>query len=174
MLRFCATNLVGGSVFLSAKVSFHQTAVVDQLAGLAMHTDLTQFQNVGVVSQFQGHQCVLFHDQDGSAGFPDLLEALFCCRVVSVSVDGGGEKGSRSLLPQLGINTMDYDFVIHTPLMWLDKAQTWALADRMGRLDYVRNRTLTCYNGIKGDGCGECPACVLRKNGVEKYLAERK
>lgn len=68
---------------------------------------------------------------------------------------------------------MDYDFVIHTPLMWLDKAQTWALADRMNRLDYVRNRTLTCYNGIKGDGCGTCPACILRQNGLEKYLAEK-
>ena len=72
------------------------------------------------------------------------------------------------------VSFMDYDFVIHTPLMWLDKAQTWALAARLGRLDYVRNRTLTCYNGIKGDGCGECPACILRKNGLEKYLAERK
>lgn len=68
---------------------------------------------------------------------------------------------------------MAYDFVIHTPLMWLDKAQTWALADRMNRLDYVRNRTLTCYNGIKGDGCGTCPACILRQNGLEKYLAEK-
>ncbi len=68
---------------------------------------------------------------------------------------------------------MDYDFVIHTPLMWLNKAQTWALADQLGRLDYVRTRTLTCYNGIKGDGCGECPACILRKNGLDNYLAEK-
>lgn len=68
---------------------------------------------------------------------------------------------------------MDYDFVIHTPLMWLDKAQTWELADRMGHLEYVRTRTLTCYNGIKGDGCGTCPACILRRNGLEKYLAEK-
>ena len=68
---------------------------------------------------------------------------------------------------------MDYDFVIHTPLMWLNKAQTWELADKMGRLDYVRTRTLTCYNGIKGDGCGECPACILRKNGLDSYLAEK-
>ena len=68
---------------------------------------------------------------------------------------------------------MDYDFVIHTPLMWLNKAQTWALADQLGRLDYVRTCTLTCYNGIKGDGCGECPACILRKNGLDNYLAEK-
>lgn len=62
---------------------------------------------------------------------------------------------------------------IVTPLMWLNKAQTWALADYYGRLEYVRERTLTCYNGIQGDGCGTCPACVLRARGLESYLADR-
>lgn len=60
-----------------------------------------------------------------------------------------------------------------TPLMWLNKAQTWALADRYGRLDYVRSRTLTCYNGLVGEGCGECPACELRARGLQMYLADR-
>ena len=64
---------------------------------------------------------------------------------------------------------MDYQFVIHTPLMWLDKAETWALADELGVLDLVRHETLTCYNGIPGDGCGHCPACKLRREGLEKY-----
>lgn len=68
---------------------------------------------------------------------------------------------------------MDYPFVIHTPLMWLDKADTWELADQMGELDYIRQNTLTCYNGIKGDGCGECPACQLRKAGLDNYLNRR-
>lgn len=69
--------------------------------------------------------------------------------------------------------SMDYQYVIHTPLMWLDKAQTWELADRMGRLDYIRTQTLTCYNGIIGDGCGHCPACTLRRNGLEKYVSQK-
>lgn len=69
---------------------------------------------------------------------------------------------------------MDYDFVIHTPLMWLDKAETWEMADSFNKLDYVREKTLTCYNGVIGDGCGECPACILRKNGLEKYLNSKK
>jgi 7-cyano-7-deazaguanine synthase len=64
---------------------------------------------------------------------------------------------------------MDYPFVIDTPLMWLDKKQTWELADRLGAFDYVKERTLTCYNGILGSGCGECPACVLRQNGLAAY-----
>ncbi|RSK29297.1 7-cyano-7-deazaguanine synthase QueC [Bacillus sp. HMF5848] len=70
--------------------------------------------------------------------------------------------------------SMDYQFVIHTPLMWLNKAQTWALADELGALDFIRDKTLTCYNGVIADGCGECPACMLRKRGLETYLYSKK
>lgn len=69
--------------------------------------------------------------------------------------------------------SMDTNFVIHTPLMWLDKAETWELADELRAFEYVRERTLTCYNGVKGDGCGECPACKLRQNGLQTYLARK-
>lgn len=69
--------------------------------------------------------------------------------------------------------SMDKNFVIHTPLMWLDKKETWALSDELGVLDYVRYNTLTCYNGIIADGCGECPACQLRARGLNAYLAEK-
>lgn len=68
---------------------------------------------------------------------------------------------------------MDYNFVIHTPLMWLDKAETWALADSLGALDIVYNKTLTCYNGIRGAGCGHCPACFLRRRGYEKFMENK-
>ncbi|KJE25881.1 7-cyano-7-deazaguanine synthase QueC [Geobacillus thermoleovorans] len=68
---------------------------------------------------------------------------------------------------------MDYEFVIHTPLMWLTKAETWKLADELGALEFVRTKTLTCYNGIIADGCGECPACVLRQRGLDEYLREK-
>lgn len=78
----------------------------------------------------------------------------------------------RSLNVTLNL-AMDSQFIIHTPLMWLDKAQTWEMADRLGVLDLVRNDTLTCYNGIKGDGCGHCPSCKLRRDGLEKYLKSR-
>ena len=69
---------------------------------------------------------------------------------------------------------MDEDFTILTPLMWKNKAEVWAMADQMGRLDYIRENTLTCYNGIIGDGCGECPACQLRNEGLKQYLKENK
>lgn len=69
---------------------------------------------------------------------------------------------------------MEEQFVLHTPLMWLDKAQTWALADELGVFDLVRTRTVTCYNGIAGDGCGDCPSCRLRRRGLEEYLERKK
>lgn len=79
----------------------------------------------------------------------------------------------RSLNVTLNL-AMDEQFVIHTPLMWLDKAQTWALADSLGVFDIIRNETLTCYNGVPGDGCGHCPACRLRQAGLEEYLKNGK
>lgn len=69
---------------------------------------------------------------------------------------------------------MDYGFVIHTPLMWLNKSETWELADKLGVLDTIYRRTLTCYNGIIGEGCGNCPACFLRKRGYDEYMERRK
>ncbi len=78
----------------------------------------------------------------------------------------------RSLNQTLNLS-MDYPYEIHTPLMWKNKEQIWQLADELGVFDLVRNETLTCYNGIVGDGCGNCPACKLRKNGIDSYLLKR-
>ncbi|TVP83835.1 MAG: 7-cyano-7-deazaguanine synthase QueC [Alkalicoccus sp.] len=89
------------------------------------------------------------------SGYPD-------CRDVFV----------KSLNVTLNLS-MDYNFVFHTPLMWLDKAETWELADKLDGLEFVRTETLTCYNGIIADGCGECPACKLRRNGLEIYKARK-
>lgn len=67
---------------------------------------------------------------------------------------------------------MDYQFNIKTPLMYLTKAQTWQLADELGVLDYVRNYTHTCYEGVDG-GCSQCPSCILRGKGLKEYLAQK-
>lgn len=69
---------------------------------------------------------------------------------------------------------MEYNFVIHTPLMWLDKSQTWELADKLGVIDKIYKKTLTCYNGVIGEGCGHCPACFLRRRGYEQYMEKKK
>ena len=88
-------------------------------------------------------------------GYPDCRDAFI--KALNVSLNLG----------------MDEQFVIHTPLMWIDKAQTWAKADKLGVFDLVRTQTLTCYNGIIGDGCGHCPACRLRREGLEKFLESK-
>jgi 7-cyano-7-deazaguanine synthase len=70
--------------------------------------------------------------------------------------------------------------VIETPLMWLDKAATWRLAQQLGGtslVDLVIGETHTCYLGERGvlhpwgHGCGECPACDLRRRGYEGFIA---
>jgi len=76
---------------------------------------------------------------------------------------------------------MDRRFVIHTPLMWIDKADTFALAHDIGGealIDLVLAETHTCYLGDRrhrhewGFGCGECPACRLRADGYAKWKAQ--
>lgn len=90
-----------------------------------------------------------------SSGYPDTRDAFI-----------------KSLNVTLNL-AMEYDFVIHTPLMWIDKEETWEMADKLGGLEFIRTKTLTCYNGVKGDGCGECPACKLRKRGLDNYLQNK-
>ena len=67
---------------------------------------------------------------------------------------------------------------LKTPLMWLDKAQTWTLAEELGGtalIELIRADTHTCYLGERGTlhdwghGCGSCPACALRANGYKEY-----
>lgn len=65
---------------------------------------------------------------------------------------------------------MDYQFEVVTPLMWINKADTWKMAYDLGIIEIIKNETVTCYNGIKGDGCGNCPACILRKNGYQMFV----
>jgi len=72
------------------------------------------------------------------------------------------------------------DIKIHTPLMWIDKAATWRLAEELGGkalVELIVEETVTCYEGDRGQrhdwgyGCGKCPACKLRAAGYVKYRA---
>jgi 7-cyano-7-deazaguanine synthase len=75
---------------------------------------------------------------------------------------------------------MDRRILIDTPLMWIDKAETWRMAERLGGralVDLIVEHTHTCYLGERGAlhawgyGCASCPACVLRAKGWERYSA---
>ena len=89
------------------------------------------------------------------SGYPD-------CRAAFVRAQ---EKAIRLAL--------DYPVKIVTPFMHKTKAEEWAIADRLGILDVIRRETVTCYNGVPGEGCGECPACRLRARGLAEYEASR-
>ncbi|HEX4157394.1 MAG TPA: 7-cyano-7-deazaguanine synthase QueC [Rhizomicrobium sp.] len=76
---------------------------------------------------------------------------------------------------------MNAQFEIHTPLMWIDKADTWALAEALGGKKFVQlivDETVTCYAGDRslrhdwGYGCNACAACELRARGYERYIAQ--
>lgn len=85
----------------------------------------------------------------------------------------------KAMQVALGLG-MDRRFVLHTPLMWIDKAATFALAERIGGVAFgelVLEETHSCYLGNRskrhrwGYGCGTCPACELRAKGYDKYRA---
>jgi 7-cyano-7-deazaguanine synthase len=87
----------------------------------------------------------------------------------------------RALEQAIRLGT-EIPFSIDTPLMWLTKAETWALADRLGGealIDLVIEETHTCYRGMRGVrhdwgyGCGNCPACELRAKGFAAWQASR-
>ena len=95
------------------------------------------------------------------SGYPDCRDNTLKALQVSLS---------------LGI---DAPMLIETPLMWLDKAETWKMAQELGGdplLQVIQNETHTCYLGdhvTKSDwgyGCGTCPACELRKSGFKKFM----
>jgi len=85
------------------------------------------------------------------SGYPD-------CRAAFIRAE---EKAIRLAL--------DYPIRIVTPFMRMSKADEWKLAAKLGIFDIIRNETVTCYNGIPGDGCGKCPACQLRNRGLKEY-----
>ena len=111
---------------------------------------------VAILARSKGiHHLVTGVSEADFSGYPDCRDTFI-----------------RSLNVTLNL-AMDDQFVIHTPLMDRDKSEVWELSDELGVFDLVRTQTLTCYNGVMADGCGHCPACRLRKAGLEKYL-ERK
>ncbi|MFN3625226.1 MAG: 7-cyano-7-deazaguanine synthase QueC [Hyphomicrobium sp.] len=85
----------------------------------------------------------------------------------------------QALAKAISLGT-DADFVIETPLMWIDKAGTWELTDKLGGralIELIVEESHTCYLGVRsrrhewGYGCGHCPACALRRKGWEIWQA---
>jgi len=71
---------------------------------------------------------------------------------------------------------IDFDntqFEILSPIIKMTKAETMELADSLGVLDFLITHTITCYEGVKHPGCGTCPSCLLRNEGIEKFRKKK-
>jgi len=91
------------------------------------------------------------------SGYPDCRDAYIKAKSVELSLG------------------LDKPVTIHTPLMWKDKAQTFDMAYKYGKLNELNHMTLTCYNGNEtlndwGRGCGSCPSCSLREKGYREFV----
>ncbi|MCD8477567.1 MAG: 7-cyano-7-deazaguanine synthase QueC [Sulfurospirillum sp.] len=109
-------------------------------------------------AQKQGIEHIIIGvNQTDYSGYPDCREPFV--KALELALNLGSEA----------------NIIFHYPLMHLTKAETFALSKEEGVLDLVINESHTCYNGDHsekhawGYGCGECPACVLRKQGWEAY-----
>ena len=133
----------------------------------------------GLPTTFVPGRNILFLTMAGAIGYRRGLRHLVT-GVCETDYSGYPDCRDDSIkATQLALNLgMDARFVIHTPLMWLDKAATWRLARDLGGqalIEVIREHTHTCYMGERtlrhdwGYGCGTCPACRLRAEGYEKY-----
>lgn len=154
--------------------------VLGQLGATAMTDDVAiTMQDDGLPNTFVPSRNLLFFT---------LAAALAYRRGLDVLV-GGMSQTDYSGYPDCRDNTLkalqvalslgvDRPLTLETPLMWLDKAATWALAHQLGGdalVELVRTQTHTCYLGQRdtlhawGHGCGECPACQLRAQGYMQW-----
>jgi 7-cyano-7-deazaguanine synthase len=144
-----------------------ETEIVMDAAGLpntfVPGRNLLFFQLAAAVGYRRGlHKLVGGMCETDFSGYPDCRDDTLKALQVAVSL-GMGQR-----------------FTFETPLMWLDKADTWQLAHTRGGqalVDIVLEQSHTCYHGVRetrhawGYGCGTCPACALRKAGFERWQA---
>jgi 7-cyano-7-deazaguanine synthase len=156
--------------------------VIAEISETALTKDLEiQFQANGLPNTFVPGRNILFLTIAGTIAYRKGLKHLVggMCETDYSGYPDCRDDTLKALQATLNLG-MESRLVIDTPLMWLDKAATWALAHELGGdslVDLIRFETHTCYHGLRqqlhkwGYGCGECPACELRKAGYETYVA---
>jgi 7-cyano-7-deazaguanine synthase len=160
-------------------------AVLGQLSDTALTRDSAiRFEKSGLPNTFVPGRNLLFFTFAAALGYRRGLRHLVggMCETDYSGYPDCRDDTLKALQATLSLG-MDQRFVIHTPLMWRDKAATWALAQELGGavlIELIREETHSCYHGDRahrhdwGYGCGTCPACELRRNGWEAFTAGRK
>ena len=153
--------------------------------GQISNTALTQnqkivFQESGLPSTFVPARNLLFFNFAAAVAFRRGLTTLVggMCETDYSGYPDCRDNTLKALQVAMSLG-LDAPMVVETPLMWLNKAQTWAMAEQLGGdklLELVRTETHTCYLGDRsqlhtwGYGCNQCPACDLRRNGYEAFI----
>lgn len=156
------------------------------LLGQISDTALTQdkaieFEKDGVPNTFVPGRNLLFFTFSSAVAYRRGLTVLVggMCETDYSGYPDCRDNTLRALQVALSLG-LAAPMVVETPLMWIDKAATWHMADTLGGeplVELIRNETHTCYLGDRtnrhawGYGCGHCPACVLRRQGYEVFSA---
>jgi 7-cyano-7-deazaguanine synthase len=156
--------------------------VLGQVGDTAMTSDRAiEMQANGLPNTFVPGRNLLFLTLAGALAYRRGLEVIVTgvCETDFSGYPDCRDDTMKAMQLALSLG-MDRRFVIETPLMWIDKAATWAMAHRLGGqplVDLIIEDTHTCYLGDRshrhawGHGCGTCPACELRARGWERYAA---
>lgn len=155
------------------------------LLGQISDTALTQEQEIafeasGLPSTFVPGRNLLFFNFAAAIAYRRGLSALVggMCETDYSGYPDCRDNTLKALQVAMSLG-LDAPMVVETPLMWLDKKQTWQLAEQLGGaalVELIRTDTHTCYLGDRsqlhpwGYGCDHCPACELRSNGYDAYL----
>jgi 7-cyano-7-deazaguanine synthase len=157
--------------------------VIGELGATAMTADIEiRMSDSGLPNTFVPGRNLLFFTAAAALAYRRGIRTLVggMCETDFSGYPDCRDDTLKALQVALGLG-MDTRFTIETPLMWIDKAQTFALAEELGGkplLDLIAEHTHTCYLGRRerhdwGPGCGECPACRLRRDGFARYSASR-
>lgn len=157
--------------------------LLGQISETAMTAEKTiEFEKNGLPNTFVPGRNLLFFTFAAAISYRRGLSVLVggMCETDYSGYPDCRDNTLKSLQVSLGLG-MDMPLVIETPLMWLDKRQTWELAKELGGsgfVEFVQEETHTCYLGDRqrrhdwGYGCNDCPACELRRTGFEAFLRD--
>jgi 7-cyano-7-deazaguanine synthase len=156
--------------------------VLGQISDTALTRDAAiRLEETGLPNTFVPGRNLLFFTFAAAIGYRRGLKHLVggMCETDYSGYPDCRDESIKALQTALNLG-MAKNFELHTPLMWLDKANTWKLAHDLGGaglVDLIREHSHTCYLGERGAqqewgyGCGECPACSLRARGWREYAA---
>jgi 7-cyano-7-deazaguanine synthase len=157
-------------------------SVLGQVSDTALTRDSAiAFAESGLPNTFVPGRNLLFFTFAAAVGYRRGLRHLIggMCETDYSGYPDCRDDTLKSLQATLSLG-MDRRCVIHTPLMWRDKRATWELARELGGdplVELIREESHSCYLGERGElrdwgyGCGECPACDLRRKGWEAFAA---